>query len=109
MPRKFGHSKPAQGFDYWQKASNGDGTYSDPETGKPIDFKPRGWDLYSETRQQSSGAIASADSQLLAKGYERVAMGVACPIPGSENGTVYYEVKGERAIWDSGNVYMRKK
>ena len=108
MPRKFGSSKPTPGFDFWQKASNGDGTYKNPETGEPINFKTRDWELYGETRQQTSGTIASAEDQLLAKGYKRVAMGVPCPIAGSEGGTCYYEVDGKRAIWDSGNVYMRK-
>lgn len=109
MSMKFGRSKPTPGFDFWQKASNGDGTYKDPETGKPIEFKPRAWDLYSGTREPSTGEIPSAANQLEAKGYKRVAIGVPCPISGSENGTVYYEVDGERAIWDSGDVYMRPK
>lgn len=42
-------------------------------------------------------------------GYSRVAMGVPCPIPGSEDGVCVYSVNGERAIWDGGDVYMVKK
>lgn len=42
-------------------------------------------------------------------GYQRVAMGIPCPIPGSEDGVCVYSVNGKRAIWDDGNVYMAKE
>lgn len=51
----------------------------------------------------------SRENPNIPPGFKRVAMGVPCPIDGSEDGVVYYKVDGENAIWDDGDVYMRKE
>jgi len=105
-------SGPTRGFDWWQRASKGNGRYSDPDTGKEIKFNPKEWeggDYYAGTPRVSTGQVPATNDQAIKAGFKLVAMGIPCPIAGSENGTVYYEVDGERAIWDDGNVYMKGK
>lgn len=71
--------------------------------GTPITMKP--WD----GERISTVETHQRDNPNIPPGYTRVAMGVPCPIPGSEDGVCVYSVKGERAIWDDGDVYMVKK
>lgn len=68
--------------------------------GEPI--RTKAWDgerLYDV-------AVSSRDNHNIPAGYRRVAMGVPCPIDGSEDGVCVYSVNGKRAIWDDGDVYM---
>lgn len=96
-------------YDYFDKASNGDGTYKDPETGQPIEFKPKQWGLYEGTpRNLGDGSVPPLSVSAPRAGYTLVAQGVECPIPGSEDCMIPYQVNGNYYWWDSGNVYEKK-
>lgn len=50
----------------------------------------------------------TSDNPNIPAGYRRVAIGVPCPVSGSEDCVVRYSVNGEAALWDNGDVYMRR-
>ena len=100
---------PTRGFDYWQKASRGDGRYVDPDTGKEIKFTPQSWELNGgKPRQSTGGRVPPAHEQLPKSGYKLAAQNSPCPEPGCEHGTIYYRVNGIPAIWDGGNIYLKE-
>lgn len=101
--------EPTRGFDYWQRASRGNGKYVDPDSGNEIKFAPQAWELNGgEPRKPTGGQVPSTHDQAPRAGYKLAAIGVPCPIDGCEGGTVYYDVKGKPAIWDDGRVYVKE-
>jgi hypothetical protein len=104
------------GVDHWK---NGQPTDSNPTYAGLHYEDGKGWvtrdgnpiRLKSEPYQGSAphGPNHIPGNPNIPAGYQRVAKGVECPIPGSEDGVCYYHVNGERAIWDAGDVYMVRK
>lgn len=99
--------------------------YDDWENGQPTDTNPsyggmhfeegKGWcNSSGEQIRLNSEPWSSSPKRLshetgnpnIPHGYRRVAVGVPCPINGSDDGVCYYMVNGKRALWDDGTVYM---
>lgn len=92
-------SNPSYGGAHFEQGKG----WCNPE-GEPIRLSVGHASTHDPARQESNWTNPNVPP-----GYRRVAMGIECPIPGCEGGVVRYEVNGQRAIWDAGNVYMAKE